>query len=107
MYAFPGDWATRRKNANIPDDAEHFIYWGKQAVEFAVPEGDHMGSDGNVYPVDSSFLGMISTGEIVVNIDVTYKKFVGSIVTFDQPFDVYRTDDTLHFGNLTITLWKL
>ncbi len=101
-YAFPGDWDQRRARAGVPDAVEHFKFFGRSVVEFAVSDGGYSGSDSNVYPVDSGHLGIIWADDIRVTPDGVGDEFVGSIVRFEKPFSVYRTDETLYFGDLEI-----
>jgi hypothetical protein len=101
-YVFPGDWYARRARAGVPATKEHFLFFGRPVVEFAVNDGGYAGSDGNTYPVDSAHIGIIWADDVRLIPEGVRDEFVGSIIIFEKPFTVYRDGDTLFFGHLEI-----
>lgn len=72
-------------------------------------DGVYVGSDSNTYPVDAGLIGAVDIRIVIAQCKITPDEIVesrcGSIVTFNTPVTVNRTDfgDTIIIGHIMIT----
>ena len=84
-----------KPNPNTPV----FHIWGRKVLWFWTSYGDgsYLGSDGNLYGVDSGSLGLVPS-------EVATGNILAAEVTFAEPFTCWTdyANDVLHFGHISI-----
>jgi hypothetical protein len=63
-------------------------------------DGEYEDTDGNTYPVDSGGIGIIASSYIKPEFEE--KTDLGTVVTFDEEFQVEQLGNYLYFGDVTI-----
>jgi len=74
-------------------------------TEFSSYVGTFFSKFGDVFPVDSGLLGIVSVSSFeFLKPDLDFLDEAGSFITFEEPFEVFEENGVIHFGPLLVDM---